>query len=94
MKPHSPRLLKAARDADWQQVVGNGGPPCFHLADSRFCLRSERWDGHKTIGGSGPIHEYVSLESLLRSVAPNNEVSERRAADLASTKSESRRSLD
>ncbi len=62
-------LIKAARDADWMQVVLNQGPPCFHLEDGRFCLRAERWDGHKTIGGSGPIHEFVSLESLLRSIA-------------------------
>lgn len=67
----SARLLKAAKDADWMQVVLNQGPPCFHLEDGRFCLRAERWDGHKTIGGSGPIHEYVSLENLLRAVAPN-----------------------
>lgn len=64
--PGSARLLEAAKNADWQQVVFNGGPPCFHLEDRRFCLRAERWDGHKTIGGSGPIHEYISLESLLR----------------------------
>lgn len=69
----SARLLEAAKNADWQQVVFNGGPPCFHLEDGRFCLRAERWDGHKTIGGSGPIHEYVSLESLLRSVTPPND---------------------
>lgn len=62
-------LLDAATNADWMQVVFNQGPPCFHLetrhGQSRFCLRAERWDGHKTIGGSGPIHEYVSLADLL-----------------------------
>ncbi len=61
----SARLLEAARNADWEQVVFNGGPPCFHLEDKRFCLRAERWDGHKNIGGSDSIHEYVSLENLL-----------------------------
>lgn len=69
--PRAPlaRFLKAAKDADWMQVVGHGGPPCFHLEDD-FCFRAERWDGHKTIGGSGPIHEYVSLENLLRACFP------------------------
>ena len=67
----SASLLQAAKDADWMQVVYNQGPPCFHLEDDRFCLRAERWDGHKTIGGSDPIHEYVSLEALLRSMTPN-----------------------
>jgi hypothetical protein len=61
-------LLKAAKDADWMQVVYNQGPPCFHLEHGRFCLRAERWDGHKTFGDSEPIHEYVSLEALLRSL--------------------------
>lgn len=56
--------FNAAKDADWRQVVLNGGPPCFHLEDGCFCLRAERWEGHKT------IHQFVSLESLLRSVAP------------------------
>lgn len=64
-------LLKAAKDADWIQVVYNQGPPCFHLEDDRFCLRAERWDGHKTSGRNGPIHEYISLESLLRSKVPS-----------------------
>lgn len=72
-KSKSNRLLKAAKDSDWMQVVMNQGPPCFHLAGERFCLRAERWDGHKTIGGSGPIHEYVSLESLLRAISPNSD---------------------
>lgn len=63
----NPELLKAAEKADWMQVVFNQGPPCFHLEEDRgrFCLRAERWDGHKTIGGSGPIHEYISMKDLL-----------------------------
>jgi hypothetical protein len=64
------RLLNAAKNADWMQVVYNQGPPCFHLEDGRFCLRAERWDGHKTIGGSGPLHEYVSLVDLIASILP------------------------
>ncbi len=59
-------LFGAARDADWQQVVLNGGPPCFHLEDGRFCLRAERWDGHRRIGGSIAIHKFVSLADLVR----------------------------
>lgn len=61
-------LLNAAKDADWLQVVYNGGPPCFHLEDARFCLRALRWDGHKNIAGSKAIHKFVSLEDLLRSI--------------------------
>lgn len=60
-------LLVAAHFADWQQVVLNGGPPCFHLDGQRFCLRAERWDGHKTVGG-GSIHAFVPLEELLRAL--------------------------
>lgn len=45
---------------DWQQVVLNGGPPCFavntpHDIPNRYCGRAERWQGH------GSIHDYVSL---------------------------------
>lgn len=61
----NPELLKAASNPDWMQVVYNQGPPCFHVENGRFCLRAERWDGHKTIGGSGPIHNYISLKTLL-----------------------------
>jgi Lar family restriction alleviation protein len=63
MKGHSAStLLKAAENADWQQVVLNGGPPCFHLFGERFCLRAERWAGH------GSDHEYAPLHSLLAGV--------------------------
>lgn len=45
---------------DWQQVVLNGGPPCFHIAeDGRFCGRAKRWDGHDS------IHAFVSLGMLI-----------------------------
>src|SRR5690349_8357549 len=54
-------LLQAATIADWGQVVANGGPPCFHIEDGRFCLRAERWDGHRAIG----FHSFVSLRQLL-----------------------------
>lgn len=59
------KLLQAARAADWQQVVFNGGQPCFHLSeyDGLFCLRAKHWAGH---GGN---HKFVSFEELLRRVA-------------------------
>jgi hypothetical protein len=55
--------LAAAKAPDW---LGIHCVACFHVEDGRFCLRAERWDGHYTIGGRGPIHKYVSLEDLLR----------------------------
>ena len=61
-------LLKAAKDADWMQVVLNQGPPCFHIESGRFCLRAERWEGHEPFGKHDAIHKYVSLEDLLRSM--------------------------
>ncbi len=39
-------LHAAASIADWGQVVSNGGPPCFHIEDGRFCLRAHHWEGH------------------------------------------------
>jgi hypothetical protein len=54
---------------DWQQVVLNGGPPCFAVDpfDKRFCGRAERWDGHHPRTGNAlfPYHQYVSLHRLL-----------------------------
>lgn len=62
--------IEAARNMDWQQVVFNGGPPCFHLSkDGRFCGRAERWDGHKPTffnkKTQAPIHDFVSLADLI-----------------------------
>lgn len=58
-------LLVAAHNMDWQQVVLNGGPPCFHLDDDgHFCGRALRWPGH--IGSINKIHDFVSLETLIR----------------------------
>ena len=60
-------LMRAAKDPDWMQVVFNQGPPCFHVENGRFCLRTERWDGHHILRkGDILIHKYVSLEDLLR----------------------------
>lgn len=61
------KLLRAATSVDWQQVVRNGGSPCFHLeterGGSRFCLRAKRWEGHQA--GEWPCHQFVSLADLL-----------------------------
>ena len=53
-------IIKAAENIDWQQVILNGGPPCFRVQDDgRFCLRARRWDGH-------PLdHEFVSLDNQI-----------------------------
>jgi len=62
-------LIKAAENMDWQQVVGNGGPPCFRLCeDGNFCGRAQRWDGHRR--GDSPNHEFLSLADLLRANLP------------------------
>lgn len=53
-------IRKAAAVADWHQVVRNGGPPCFHVEDGRFCFRAERWDGH------GIMHEFVDFRKLIQ----------------------------
>jgi hypothetical protein len=59
-------LINAAQNADWVQVVFNGGPPCFHLEDEeRFCLRAQRWDGH---GNAAVGHPFVSLAELIASI--------------------------
>lgn len=56
--------LWAAQQMDWQQVVLNGGPPCFHLCDDgRFCGRAEQWVGHED------LHKFVSLAGLLKKFA-------------------------
>lgn len=53
----------AAINMDWQQVVLNGGPPCFHLSeDGRFCGRAQRWDGHED------IHKFIGLDALIESI--------------------------
>lgn len=49
-------LIAAAKGADWEQVRQNGGPPCFHLAGGRFCLRAKRWDGHDA------MHTFTTLD--------------------------------
>lgn len=57
--PSNGNPVEAAKRADWQQVVLNGGPPCFHLeAYGTFCLRAERWHNEDT-------HEFRPLHRLL-----------------------------
>ena len=53
-------LTDAALRMDWQQVVLNGGPPCFRLeGGGRFCGRAVRWHSAHT-------HGFVSLADLIR----------------------------
>ena len=62
--PASPDLVTAAEAMDWQQVVLNGGPPCFHIDDDGgFCGRAKGWEGH---GMKETFHPFVSLADLLR----------------------------
>src|ERR1035437_1917446 len=65
MKKDKFDVINAAEKMDWQQVIFNGGPPCFHMdaANGGFCGRAERWPGH---GRSGMIHKFVSLANLFR----------------------------
>lgn len=60
---HKKELLRvtAAENMDWQQVVLNGGPPCFYLdgVDGHFCGRAQLWHSEHT-------HKFVSLADLLR----------------------------
>lgn len=53
-----------ATQMDWQQVVLNGGPPCFFVEGPQYCGRAERWTGH----GNKAAHDYVSLHDLLATV--------------------------
>lgn len=53
-------MIQAAEKADWNQVIYNGGPPCFHLDDCGFCFRAQRWQGHDD------YHAYVSLAAFVR----------------------------
>ncbi len=58
---------KAAQNMDWDQVVVNGGPPCFYLREGLFCGRAQRWQGHY-----GASHDYVSLVDLLKKVGADS----------------------
>lgn len=54
------KVTSAAIVMDWQQVVHNGGPPCFRLeSNGRFCWRAHRWHVEGT-------HQFVSLADLVQ----------------------------
>lgn len=62
------KILKAAEDVDWNQILGHGGQPCFHVDEGRFCLRADYWPGHEC------IHKFTSLHTMLKesfNVNPN-----------------------
>ncbi len=59
--PSERDVAQACAAADWVQVVSNGGPPCFHVEDGRFCFRAQRWAGH------GSAHAFMSLLDFYRS---------------------------
>lgn len=59
-----PEYALAALHADWEQVRQNGGPPCFHIKDQRFCLRAESWAGH------GSAHQFTTLHAALSGSPP------------------------
>lgn len=65
------RYVNAAKRMDWQQVILNGGPPCFHIDDDgRFCARALRWAGHQE-HGTGHLFEplYVAVTQLVKAQA-------------------------
>jgi hypothetical protein len=72
-KVETAAMLQAARQMDWQQVVLNGGPPCFYLESEWFCGRAERWQGH------GDMHGFVSLATLLAAAEQRGREAEREA---------------
>lgn len=65
-RPKTEELLQAADQMDWQQVALNGGPPCFHFENGKFCGRAERWPGHEVkTREAWSLHSFVSLAKLL-----------------------------
>lgn len=64
MKQSDDEVLSACASADWVQVVLNGGPPCFHVEDGRFCFRAQRWAGH----GLKEFHGFVPLLDFVRAL--------------------------
>ena len=61
-------LIQAAKCMDWEQVIQNGGPPCFFLDEHGFCGRAQRWLGH-TEKNEYPEHRFISLQDLLLPVS-------------------------
>jgi hypothetical protein len=69
-KPTIIELDRACYRANWQQVIINGGPPCFAFeeSDGKFCLRAERWAGHTDKDKWPQRHRFVSLAALIDQV--------------------------
>ena len=68
-------LTKAANNADWDQVLMNGGPPCFHLEGEWFCLRAKRWYGHDEIH-----HQFVSFGDLIKRLESERDALQKESA--------------
>lgn len=74
-----PDQEQALSNPDWQQVVLNGGPPCFWLEPApgvRLCFRAERWPGHL---GRDPHHRFVSLADFAAQARQEGAGEERKA---------------
>lgn len=71
-RPSALAIEAAARAFDWQQVVLNGGPPCFWLDETgHFCGRAQRWSGHDEVAGICSMHAFVPLVELVRVSGPS-----------------------
>lgn len=76
----SDKMLSAAKNMDWQQVVLNGGPPCFHLEGGSFCGRARRWAGHDD------LHKYVPLDDLIQHLLTRAQNAETKCAEAGFSK--------
>ena len=62
---------KAIENFDWQQVILNMAPPCFHLLKhGSFCGRAERWPGHDDVHPFVPFIAFWKGVRSLDSAAP------------------------
>lgn len=98
---HHTAALAAAKLADWEQVRQNGGPPCFHIAGGRFCLRAQRWDGHDddhrftTLAEAlQPVPAAEDLHAMLQAAVLGKAAAERRLAIVLSERDQFRRLYD
>jgi hypothetical protein len=72
--PTPQQIAAACKNPDWEQVILNGGPPCFHIAEGKFCFRAKRWFGHEE---PGLDHPFVSLETFTNPLREHAEDSAR-----------------
>ena len=79
--PKRDEYYVASKNADWGQVVCNGGPPCFHLEGRRFCLRSQRWEGH----GLKSFHPYTPMDQMMARFSADSAIEAIDDYDAAST---------